>query len=191
MANATARKPNIDEQQPLATMTRSWATLEIKLVDTDAREIRGVASTPQTDRMGDVVEPLGMEFKNPLPLLRQHRHAEPVGTVRFDKPTEDGVTFVAKLANVTEPGKLKDRIDEAEQSIKARLVRGVSIGFRAIEYAFTDSGIHFLKTEVMELSLVTIPANTEATIQQIKAYDAATPAALGNRVARLTASGAA
>src|SRR5262245_17893092 len=191
MANATARKPNIDEQQPLATMTRSWATLEIKSVDTDKREIRGVASTPQTDRMGDVVEPLGMEFKNPLPLLWQHRHAEPVGTVRLDKPTDDGVTFTAKLANVDEPGRLKDRIDEAWQSIKARLVRGVSIGFRALECSFTDEGIRFIKTEVMELSLVTIPANTDATIQEIRAFDAATPAAPGNRVARLTTTGAA
>src|SRR5262245_56000613 len=191
MANATARKPNIDEQQPLATMTRSWSTLEIKSLDDDKREIRGIASTPQTDRMGDVVEPLGMEFKNPLPLLWQHRHAEPVGTVRLDKPTDDGVTFTAKLANVDEPGRLKDRIDEAWQSIKARLVRGVSIGFRALEFSFTDEGIRFIKTEVVELSLVTIPANTQATIHEIKAYDDATPAASGNRVERSIESGVA
>jgi HK97 family phage major capsid protein len=34
-----------------------------------------------------------------------------------------------------------------------------------------DGGIHFLKTELLELSLVTIPANAEASIATIKAFD--------------------
>jgi phage head maturation protease len=53
------------------------------------------------------------------------------------------------------------------------LVRGVSIGFRALEHAFLDGGgIRFVKTEVLELSLVSVPANGEATIQTIKSIDA-------------------
>lgn len=148
--------------------TRAYSVLEVKSVNEDEMVIRGVATTPSADRVGDVVEPLGVSFKNPMPLLWQHQHDKPVGTVKFDKPTKDGITFEAKLAKVTDPGILKDRIDEAWQSVKAGLVRAVSIGFRALEYAFTDEGIHFLKTEVIELSLVTIPANQDATITTIK-----------------------
>ncbi len=60
----------------------------------------------------------------------------------------------------------------AWQSVKAKLVRGVSIGFRALEYAYMESGgIRFSQTEIMELSLVTVPANASATIQSIKAMD--------------------
>ena len=51
-------------------------------------------------------------------------------------------------------------------------MRGVSIGFRALEYSYMDGGgIRFTETEIYELSLVTIPANAAATIQTIKAMD--------------------
>src|SRR5262245_16036756 len=164
-------------------MHRAYSMLEIKGVDAEKRIIRGTATTPTPDRMGDVVEPLGVAFKNPLPLLWQHKTAEPIGTVRFDKPTEDGITFEARLPIIEEAGRLKDRIDEAWQSIKLGLVRAVSIGFKALEFSFmkeTD-GIRFVKTEVLELSLVTIPANARATIEEIKAIDSTFLAASGTK----------
>lgn len=155
------------------TMNRAYSVLELKAVNEDERTITGIATTPSPDRMGDIVEPLGVAFKNPLPLLWQHMSDKPVGHVTFDKPTKNGITFKATLPKIAEPGALKDRVDEAWQSVKAMLVRGVSIGFRSLEHAFMkdNGGIHFLKTEVMELSLVTIPANAEATIQTIKSFD--------------------
>lgn len=154
-------------------MNRAYSVLEIKAVDDDQRVIAGVATTPRPDRVGDIVEPLGVKFKNPMPLLWQHKSDKPVGLVRFDKPTKDGITFRAELPKVEEPGALKDRVDEAWQSVKHGLVRAVSIGFRSLEHSFmTDGGIKFSETEVMELSLVTIPANADATIQTIKAIDA-------------------
>lgn len=161
---------------------RAYSILEIKSVQSDERKISGIATTPETDRMGDIVEPMGAQFKNPLPLLWQHQHGTPVGQATFGKPTKDGIPFEASLPIIDEPGPLKDSVDLAWQSVKAGLVRGVSIGFRAIEYAFMDSGgIRFIETEVYELSLVTIPANASATIQAIKSIDSAALAALGNK----------
>jgi len=161
-------------------MNRAYSVIEVKSVDEEKRIIRGIATTPSPDRMGDIVEPLGVKFKNPLPLLWQHMSDKPVGTVKFDKPTKDGITFEATLPDVSEEGNLKARIDEAWQSVKAKLVRGVSIGFRAVEYSFMDEGgIRFLQSEVLELSLVTIPANADATIQSIKSFDAPMLAATG------------
>lgn len=152
--------------------SRAYSLLTVKAVEDEARVLRGVATTPTPDRLGDIVEPLGVTFKNPLPLLWQHRSSEPVGTVKFSKPTKDGIDFEARLPIVEDAGRLKERVDEAWQSVKLGLVRGVSIGFRAIEYAFMDDGgIRFAKSEVFELSLVTIPANAEATIQVIKSID--------------------
>jgi hypothetical protein len=46
--------------------------------------------------MGDVVEPMGAQFKNPMPLLWQH-DSQPVGQVTFGKPTKDGIPFEARL----------------------------------------------------------------------------------------------
>lgn len=147
----------------------AFSLLTVKAVKDDARVITGMATTPTPDRVGDVVEPLGVTFKNPLPLLWQHYHDKPVGTVVFGAPTSKGIPFTATLPEVDEPGALKDRVDEAWQSVKLGLVRAVSIGFRAMEYSFIDDGgVRFVSTEVFELSLVTIPANAEATIDSVK-----------------------
>lgn len=159
---------------------RAYTILDVRSYDDDERVIEGIASTPSADRHGDIVEPLGAKFKLPMPLLWQHDHSAPVGEVTFAKPTKDGIPFKARIAKTDEPGKLKERLDEAWQSVKMRLVKAVSIGFRAIEYSFMDSGgIKFKEWEWMELSLVTIPANSDATINSIKTADRATRAALG------------
>jgi HK97 family phage major capsid protein/HK97 family phage prohead protease len=165
-------------------LTRAYALLTIKAVDTHQRTITGIASTPQPDRMGDVVEPLGVTYKNPLPLLLYHDAKKPVGTVTFKKPTADGLEFSASLPTVADPGTLRDRVEEAWQSIKAGLLAGVSIGFRSIEEAFNKDtgGFRFLKTEVLELSLVAIPANADATIHTIKSLDLAAPGRHPSRI---------
>ncbi len=153
---------------------RAYSSLIIKAVDEEKRIIRGIATTPAVDRVGDIVEPLGVKFTNPMAFLWQHDAHQPIGTVKFDKPTKDGITFEAEIPIIAEDGKLKDRIDEAWQSIKIGLVRAVSIGFRAVEYAFLDEGgIRFIKSEVFELSAVTIPAQPEAIMTSIKNMDAA------------------
>ncbi|MET3899681.1 HK97 family phage major capsid protein/HK97 family phage prohead protease [Devosia sp. UYZn731] len=169
-------------------MNRAYSVLTVKAVDENTRTIRGIATTPGVDRVGDIIEPLGVSFKNPLPLLWQHQHDKPIGTVKFDKPTKDGIGFIAELPTIEEAGVLRDRIEEAWQSITAGLVRAVSIGFRAVEYAFMDEGgIRFIKTEVYELSAVTIPANAQALITDtskamsvIKSFDTNAPAATGD-----------
>lgn len=162
-------------------MNRAYSLLTIKSVDEDARVIEGMASTPSPDRVGDVIEPLGAQFTNPTPLLWMHQHDKPIGQTTFGKPTKNGIPFKAQIAKVDEPGTLKDRLDEAWQSVKTGLVRAVSIGFRALEMSFMDGGgIHFLETEILELSLVVVPANAEATITSIKSIDSAQRAASGH-----------
>lgn len=153
---------------------RAYSLLEVKSFDDDAREITGMATTPEPDRMGDIVEPLGAKFAAELPLLWQHRHDSPVGSVKFGKPTKSGIPFRASVAKIASAGPLKDQVDMAWDAVKAKLVRGVSIGFRALEYSFMENGgVRFTEVEIFELSLVTIPANASATIQTIKAMDTA------------------
>lgn len=155
-------------------MNRAYSVLEVKSVDEGRRVIRGIATTPTVDRVGDIIDPLGVKFSNPMAFLWQHRHDQPIGQVKFDKATKDGISFEAEIAKSDEPGTLKDRLDEAWQSIKMGLVKAVSIGFRPIEYSFMDNGgIRFNETEVYELSAVTIPANSDALITTIKSLDAA------------------
>ena len=162
---------------------RAYSLLTVKAVSEDRRVIKGVATTPSPDRVGDIVESEGVQFKNPLPLLWQHQHDKPVGTVKFSPATGAGIEFEAEIPVIAEEGALKQRVDEAWQSVKLGLVKGASIGFRPIEYNFLDDGgIRFTRSEVFELSLVTIPANAEATIQMVKSLDAEHMAASGPNV---------
>lgn len=155
----------------MSEINKAYSQIVIKAVDEDKREIRGIASTPSTDRMGDIVEPSGAEFKLPVPLLWQHDHSSPIGNVTEAKITKNGIEIVAKLVAPSSdmPNGLQSRLAEAWSSIKTGLVRGLSIGFSPTEYSFLDSGgVHFLKWNWTELSAVTIPANADASITAIK-----------------------
>jgi HK97 family phage prohead protease len=162
-------------------LRRAYSFLNVKSLNGDQRIIAGVATTPTPDRDGDIVEPLGVSFKNPLPLLLYHNSQKPVGWVKFHKPTAEGIEFEAHLPTVDEPGVVRDRIEEAWQSLKHGLLGAVSIGFRSLEDSINKEtgGFRFLKSEVMELSLVAIPAQPDARIHTIKALDIGLPTASG------------
>lgn len=164
--------------------SRAYSMLECKEIKQDDENyyIEGIASTPTPDRMGDIVEPMGAIFTVPMPLLWQHNRDKPVGQVTFAKPNKKGIPFKATLPKISEAGALRDRIEEAIQSIKYKLIGAVSIGFRALQdgYEFIeDGGIKFSVWEWLELSLVTIPANSEATIKMVKSIDSEYLAASG------------
>ncbi len=159
------------------TTNRAYSLLEIKSSSDDARTLEGIATTPTTDRMGDIVETAGIQFKLPLPLLYQHNSKQPIGTVTSAKVTKDGISIKAQMA----PAGVAPFIDEAWALIKAGLIRGFSIGFRTLEEAWMKDvgGFRITKSEWLELSAVTIPANAEASILTVKSYDSEALAASG------------
>jgi len=150
-------------------MKRAYSLFEVKSLDASQRQFKGWATTPATDRGGDTINPMGAKFRNPLPLLHQHRHSEPIGLVNFEEPTKKGIKFSAEIPTIEEPGPLKDRVDTAWGEIRHGLVRAVSIGFRPLKYAYRDEGgIDFQEIEIFELSSVSIPALPDAVITQVK-----------------------
>ena len=164
-------------------MKRAYSLLTIKALDDEKRIITGMATTPTPDRIGDIVEPDGASFALPIPLLWQHDASKPIGHVTNAKVTKAGIEIVAQLQKLDEPGVLKDRLDEAWQSIQLGLVRGLSIGFKELEFERIKSSfsVRFLKWLWLELSAVTIPANGDATIQTVKSIDSAQRAASGQK----------
>jgi HK97 family phage major capsid protein/HK97 family phage prohead protease len=170
-------------------MNRAYSLIEVKTLDESKRTFSGWATTPDVDRVNDTINPLGATFKNPLVLLHQHDTSSPIGTVKFKKPTKDGIEFQAEIPNIKQPGPLKDRVDTAWGEVQAGLIRAVSIGFRPVKYAFKDDGgLDFQEIEIFELSTVSIPANASALITSvgksldfavIKKFDVNAPAATG------------
>ncbi len=149
-------------------MKRAYSLLTVKAFDEDERVITGIATTPTPDRLGDIVDPKGAEFKLPIPLLSQHDPSKPIGHVTKAKVTSAGIEITAKLVKPEEgaPQSWADRLNEAWADIKSGLVRGLSIGFKPIEEARIDGtwSYRFIKWLWLELSAVTIPANMDASI---------------------------
>lgn len=156
-------------------MHRAYALLDAKTVESDGRRVfRGIATTPSMDRVNDRVDPLKATFAPQIQLLHAHDHRSPIGTVRLGKATKSGIPFEAEIPVIHEPPALKERVDVAWGEIVHGLVRAVSIGFRATETpSFNDKGgVDFAGIEIMELSTVAIPAQSDALIHTIKSIDA-------------------
>lgn len=156
---------------------RAVSTLVLRHVKESEGErvIEGICSTPSPDRMGDVVEPQGAQFTLPMPLLWQHQHDAPIGSVVYAAANDRAIGFKAKIAQVAEPGELKDRLDMAWQSITAGLVKGISIGFRVLKMVPLEDGpgMRFTAFEILEVSAVTVPANSDCSLAVVKSLDAA------------------
>jgi HK97 family phage major capsid protein len=162
-------------------LDRAYSLLEIKSIDVPARKIRGIATTPTPDRLGDVIDPLGATYAAEIPLLLHHRKETPVGVARLGPATAAGIPFEAELPVIDDPGPVRDEVNRAWTSITAKppLMRGASIGFRprglpteALERMATG-GMRYRQTEILELSLVTVPANQDATIALVRSLDQA------------------
>lgn len=149
-------------------MQRAHSIVTIKRADVEARRITGIASTPATDRQGDILEPMGARFKLPFPLLLGHDHNAPIGEVIEARATPKGIYVVAQIA----PEGTTEKADEGWRAIRAGLIRGLSVGFIGKDWELLPTGgRRFTEWEVIELSAVTVPANAEAAILEVKRLD--------------------
>lgn len=149
---------------------RKQYVCEIKRVEAkegDATDISRrrtfVISTASPDRDNDVVEVAGWQLenyrKNPVVLWAHDYRALPVG-----KAIEVGIR----------DGKLESTMEFADHefaNVVLRLVdggflRATSVGFRPSKYVLNEDrrGIDFTEQELLEFSIVPVPANPEALI---------------------------
>jgi HK97 family phage prohead protease len=136
-----------------------------------ARQIRVVASTPTPDRAGDVMVPRGCMadayFANPI-VLADHDPTKPIGTAKLDI-ADDHVGALIDFA----PAGASAKADEYCALAKAGVLKTVSIGFAPIEFEpIKGAGYRYAKWELMEISLVAVPANPEALVVNRSAQSA-------------------
>ena len=132
------------------------------------RQIRVIVSTADVDRAGDIIDPNGIDFtayrKNPV-VLYQHEHDEPIA-----RSIEIGVVNgrVEALVQFPDEGKA-EKSDEVYNLIKAGVLNAVSIGFIPHESISLDpkdswGPKRYTKCEMLEVSVVSVPANSAALI---------------------------
>lgn len=138
--------------------------IEVK-ADGDEGSFGGLLSTyGNIDSVGDVCEPgcydrTVSERGTKRPLLWQHDQAHPIGS--FEITTTEGALAIAGRINL---GVSTGR--DAYALLKAGDIDGLSIGYIARDYDYDSNGVRHLKdVDLLEGSLVTIPANDLARAQ--------------------------
>lgn len=152
-------------------LQRDHATLPAEsAVDLAAREASFVASDGTIDRFGDILEPAGWDLtafrRNPV-FLWQHDIGNPIGTVPSIHLKNDRLIARTKFV---EQG-IMPLADQLFRLVAAGALCAVSIGARALsepEPILDDNeqltGFRYGAMELLELSLVSVPANPNALL---------------------------
>lgn len=147
-----------------------------KSIDADNQIVSGVVgSDDSVDRHGDRINPKGWDLKNykksPVILLNHDYGSMPVGKA-IDVRIEDN-----KLVFDIEFSKTYDVAIQAFNLIKEGIWKAWSVGFLVKEWARSGEDYTINKAELLELSLVTVPANPNAlTPKQLGMVEAFTKA---------------
>lgn len=128
------------------------------------KDFEFVLSDATPDRYGDIILAEGWDIenfnRNPIALFG-HRSDFPIGKWENVRVVKGQLRGFLRLA----PEGTSDRIDEIRKLIEADILRAVSVGFRPIESKQISSdsyGEIYTKQELVETSVVTVPANPNA-----------------------------
>jgi hypothetical protein len=149
-------------------LQKGWISPEffIKSSKPDNTVIIGYASVFEvTDNQNDIISKGA--FKNSeshnVKLLWQHDVTKPIGVIKYLAEDDYGLKIEAEINNKTLLGA------EASALIKQKAVSGLSIGFTIKSSDYNLQGLRVIdEVELMEISIVTFPANSMAGISQIK-----------------------
>jgi len=127
-----------------------------------------VASTDTEDRQGERVMVEGWQLKNfkenPI-LLFMHDHTKPIGKatrVWIDKASgKSKLMFKGMISTATDVGRA------AKQLMEEGILNSFSVGFRPLEM----DGNMITKSELYEISLVSVPANPDARLVATKSLE--------------------
>ena len=150
-----------------------------KKINRDNGSYSFVASTENSDRYGDVINQKGWSLdaynRNPVVLLNHNSNSLPIGKGKVS--VKDGQLMID--VEFDQEDELARRV---ESKVQNGYINAVSVGFNPIESkrrselpeehrAFGKRGMYFEKSELLEVSIVTIPANSDATAKQFNALE--------------------
>lgn len=136
----------------------------------DGRVVRFLFSDGSVDRAGDRIDPQGWETaaykKNPVVLWAHDSFAPPIGRTINLFVDARGLVGDVEFA---EP-EVYPFADQIFRLVGAGFIKAGSVGFLPIEYSFSkdkgrEFGIDFRSQELLEFSVVPVPANANALVE--------------------------
>lgn len=130
----------------------------------EAKQYNFVVSTSSVDRSSDTIDQSGWDLKayrkNPVVLWAHDAGSWPVGKATRIAVENGRLTATVKFADTFEGRKAAALVDQG-------ILKATSVGFRPTEYDFAKDrkgGLDFRKQELMEFSVVPVPANPDCLI---------------------------
>ena len=132
--------------------------------------IKGLASTNALDRTGDIIDHnawkeggLDNYGENPI-ILFNHDYNRPIGRAKYCDVTQNGLELEAKISKSA--GDIVDLIKDG-------VLGAFSVGFKVkdADYNKETDGFFIKSAELLEVSVVSIPANQTATFSIAKSFD--------------------
>lgn len=128
------------------------------------RTISIVCSTASVDRYGDTISPTGWELsnylRNPVLLWGHDGSTPPIGRGLTLNVQSDALSGEYEFC----PLGIYPLADTVYALAVEGFINAGSVGFNPIEWKHRDDGIDFTKQELLEMSIVSIPANPDALI---------------------------
>ena len=130
----------------------------------DDRTIKFIISTGSADREKDIINPTGWDtanyLKNPVVLFAHDYNSLPVA--RTTSLRQEGDTLIAEAEFADES--LNPAAEQVYQMLRQGYLRGASVGFRPLTFQYNEDrgGVDFEKQELLEFSVVPVPANPGA-----------------------------
>ena len=152
-------------------MDKIFQNIKIKASDSEQRIITAIANSGKLDRTGEIVSIAGITYdpKNLPALLWQHKQDQPLGRILSLSKTAKGLEMTAQIAKYETDSELKQLSDSVWESVKQGVIKSCSIGFRPTDYEKDSTGaIVWTSSELLEVSLVSVPAERGASITGFK-----------------------
>ena len=149
------------------TIYKTFADTQVKAGDDAGRLITFTISTGSVDRDNDTIDPKGWRIqdylKNPVVLFAHDYKSLPVARAKEVRLSEGGLSAVAEFATAD----LNPMAETVYRMIKGGFLNATSVGMRPVRHAYdeTRGGYDFLEQDLLEFSIVPVPANQDALVE--------------------------
>ena len=142
----------------------------VEEADDGSVNIKGYASTNDTDRAGDVIEKEAWEkggldnYTNNPVILFNHDYNRPIGRATGLETDDRGLRIAANISKSA---------GDVTNLVKEGILRALSVGFRVkdADYIEETDGLKISDAELFEVSVVSVPANQAATFSVAKSFE--------------------
>ena len=151
------------------------AKFKIESSEEEGRVVKGYASvfnnldsdddTIKKGAFKRTIKAMGPEGRDAIKLLAQHDGKRPIGKMLLLKEDEHGLYMEAQF------GTHQDG-EDYYRMVKEGIINEFSVGFSPVKYKQReDGGYDFNEVKLFEVSAVTIAANPEAVVTEVKSND--------------------